>query len=508
MNFMNEQDPKPEKKIEESEDGYSFMNETVKPPPPDVTKLRNRILKLIGAGAVFGLAAGLIFRFTSGIGEQSPVRIPEDTVSESISESAESQTESSESSAGSTDSDESADTESVPPVDPAEEALDHYKLAYEKMREIAETAQSSLVTVSGITSSEDWFHITDTDSRSASGLVIAENGQSLLILTDHRVVDGADRIAVTLPGGTIADASYLKHDPVTELTIIRVPLSEIPAKDRSRVTTANLGNSYGVSYGSPVIAVGAPIGEPDSFAFGMILSTSGIRTVTDGEYNLFATDINGSSNGSGILINLDGQVVGFILQEFAPNDSGSITAVPISPLKSLIELLSNNKPLPYIGIEGQNVTHAVSQETDIPEGIYVTSVEADSPALATGLMPGDIIVSVDDSKTISLRLLHDRLMNKAPGDTMKIGIQRLGAGGYVDFTFTLSVGEAVATSKSTDSQASGSSSAESSETGSGQTKSESGDSGSSESAESSSTGSAPAESAPAESAPADKKADR
>ena len=77
MNFMDEKDLKPEKKTEESEDGYSFMNETVKPPPPDVGKLRKTILKLIAAGAIFGLTAGLIFRLTSGIGEQSPVKIPQ-----------------------------------------------------------------------------------------------------------------------------------------------------------------------------------------------------------------------------------------------------------------------------------------------------------------------------------------------------------------------------------------------------------------------------------------------
>ena len=321
------------------------------------------------------------------------------------------------------------------------------------MRKTAEAVQSSLVTVSGITSSEDWFHITDTDSRSASGLIIAENGQSLLILTDHKVVDGAERIAVTLPGGTIAEASYLKHDPPTGLTIVSVPLSGIPAKERSKITAATLGNSYSVSYGSPVIAVGAPIGVPDSFAYGTILSSSGIKTVTDGEYSLFTTDINGSSNGSGVLVNLDGQVVGFIMQDFAQNDSGSITAVPISPLKSLIELLSNNKPLPYIGVEGQDVSQAVSKETDMPEGIYVTSVAADSPALSSGLMPGDFIVSVDESKTITLRLLHDRLMNKAPGDTMKVGVKRLGADGYVDFTFTMTVGEALKPHENTEQPA-------------------------------------------------------
>ena len=178
MNFMDEKDLKPEKKTEESEDGYSFMNETVKPPPPDVGKLRKTILKLIAAGAIFGLTAGLIFRLTSGIGEQSPVKIPEDTVSEVSLESAESQTESGESSSESSPENDSDENESVPPVDPAEEAMDQYKLVHETMRKTAEAVQSSLVTVSGITSSEDWFHITDTDSRSASGLIIAENGQS------------------------------------------------------------------------------------------------------------------------------------------------------------------------------------------------------------------------------------------------------------------------------------------------------------------------------------------
>lgn len=103
------------------------------------------------------------------------------------------------------------------------------------------------------------------------------------------------------------------------------------------------------------------------------------------EYHLLTTDIMGNSEGSGVLVNLDGKIVGVIAQSFSGEaDTGVVTALSISDLRKLIEQLSNNEDLIYLGVRGQDISSSLAQKTGIPTGIYVNSVEEDSPAMNAG----------------------------------------------------------------------------------------------------------------------------
>ena len=115
----------------------------------------------------------------------------------------------------------------------------------------------------------------------------------------------------------------------------------------------------------------------------------------DSEYHLLTTDIMGNSEGSGVLVNLDGKIVGVIAQSFSGEaDTGVVTALSISDLRKLIEQLSNNEDLIYLGVRGQDISSSLAQKTGIPTGIYVNSVEEDSPAMNAGIQNGDVIVKV------------------------------------------------------------------------------------------------------------------
>ena len=163
--------------------------------------------------------------------------------------------------------------------------------------------------------------------------------------------------------------------------------------------------------------------------------------IVDGEYRLITTDMYGGKSGSGILINMDGEVVGIIEQEYASDDHHSITAIPISPLKSLIEKLSNNSALSYIGIHGLDISEKAAEAQDIPSGVYVSSVEEDSPALQAGLQPGDIITSVGLGSSVTLRSLHENIMNRSPGDNVEVTVMRQGSSKYAEFDFVITIGE-------------------------------------------------------------------
>ena len=140
-------------------------------------------------------------------------------------------------------------------------------------------------------------------------------------------------------------------------------------------------------------------------------------------------------------MNLDGQVVGFVMQKYAASGTSTVTGVAISYLKSLIETLSNNEAISYMGIRGQDVSASLSGSTGVPEGVYVNSVDAGSPALAAGLAAGDVITDMDGTDITTMRALHNRLVNLKPGDEVTVTVRRKGTDGYKKFEFTITLGE-------------------------------------------------------------------
>ena len=105
----------------------------------------------------------------------------------------------------------------------------------------------------------------------------------------------------------------------------------------------------------------------------------------------------------------------------------------------LIELMSNGKAVPYIGILGIDVTESIEQQ-GIPQGVYVKEVEVDSPAMAAGIQSGDIITSIGGAEVKTISAYQSVLIDKEVGSKVKIRGQRQGSGGYVDIDFNVTVG--------------------------------------------------------------------
>ena len=116
-----------------------------------------------------------------------------------------------------------------------------------------------------------------------------------------------------------------------------------------------------------------------------------------------------------------------------------MTGYGISGLKSEIELLSNGQAVPYIGIRGLDVTAEIEAQ-GIPEGVYVRTVETDSPAMAAGIQSGDIITEAAGKKITSLSAYQSVLRDQKSGNKIRLKGQRQGSGGYVDISFDVTVG--------------------------------------------------------------------
>ena len=398
-------------------DDYSFIKEVIKKKPVDKRAVLIKMGCIIGSAVLFGLVAAFVFASFLPVVEEKneePAQIefeddyPEDTSNgEPMPETADTEAaEGSDNTAAEIQN--SADGEAA-----AEFGVEEYEKVYEEMNEIAQNAMHSMVTVTGITSSEDWFNTTTESTKQASGLIVANNGQELFILTEYRAVDTVDRVMVTFWDNTIVDCRYQKHDANTGLTIIKVSLKDMDSSTQQGVQAATLSNSYLACQGESVIAIGSPMGYSNSVVNGQITSTTNKVTSTDVEYNLLTTNI----------------------LQFGSGDKSVITCLPISQLKPLIEILSNNGEIPSLGIQGQTVTAEIAKQTGMPRGIYVNMVNMDSPALQAGIQNADILIKFNGESVESMANYWEKLRKTSVGEEVTVTVMRKGAEGYVEFEF-------------------------------------------------------------------------
>lgn len=336
--------------------------------------------------------------------------------------------------------DDGEDKTELPAV-PEDFTIEQYLKLQDDLLEIANNAEKSVVSVTAISSQMDYFNQSVENRQQISGVIIAQTDDAYYVLTESDIFNNIERIQVTFADGFIADAIYLKDDPDTGLAVVKVNADDISKETKENISAASLGNSYTIKTGDDVIALGMPNGYANSISFGKVTSTDNIISAYDCEYNLLATDISGTSDGSGILIDLNGCVVGIIDQSFAKSESQIVTCIPISQLKSLLELLSNGESRPYIGIKASEVTSGVSEITGIPKGVIITDVADESPAFFAGLSELDVITQIGEDKISNMTQYKNALWKATPGDTLPLIVLRKGAEGYTEIEFEITTGE-------------------------------------------------------------------
>ena len=149
----------------------------------------------------------------------------------------------------------------------------------------------------------------------------------------------------------------------------------------------------------------------------------------------------GAKGSSGFLFDTYGNVMGIIDPDLMNEDgTGTLAAIGISAIKSEIELMSNGKNVPYVGIIGTIITKEMSEIQGMPAGLYVTEVEVDSPAMKAGIQSGDIITKIGGQEIDSLTAYHKEVLAQEAGKTIKLTGQRYGVENYVDIKFNVTVG--------------------------------------------------------------------
>ncbi len=428
------------KQKEQNEQEFAFIKEKIKDKPVNKRRL------LIHAGfnllcaVVFGVVACFVFVLMEPYleeclypKEESTISIPKDDAPQE----------------GEEDGEEEEEETKEPPPQPESQTvvvqeeleIEDYQKLQDKLYNIGKQANKSVVTVTGVTSGMDWFNTPYENENRAAGVIIGNSGQELLILTEKKVIVDAQEINITFIDGTMASASLKKYDGNTGIAIISVPLEDIPEAVLGQMAVAPLGNSYVVSQGTTVLAIGSPLGANYSILCGTITSSKNEVSTIDKNYTIFTTDIVGSENGSGVLINLKGEIIGLVLQDYSsPNDRNTITALAVSELKQVIEDLSNGRDVPYVGLRLSTVTEEIAKEFSIPKGVYIKSVEMDSPAMAAGMQEADVISKINGEEVATVEQYNQKIYALSPEDTITITIKRQSGEAYVDLDCAVVVG--------------------------------------------------------------------
>lgn len=306
---------------------------------------------------------------------------------------------------------------------PAPERTDYISL-FKGLRETAETAGKALVTVTTSITKIDWLNDPYETESQTTGIVIEKNAQRLLILVNLDRVQSASNIGLTIDGQYFA-ADLLDYNKDYNLAVLAVDSSHFPERFFNMLQTAVWGNDDPIKAGTPILALGNPNGYIGSMEFGMITSSGSTYYITDGSVNLFNTNTTDSENGDGVIINLDGEIIGVITRTLKSNLNETMcTAISISDLKSVIEKLALEQKTVYLGIQGEDIPSAVLEEEGLENGIYVSEVLENSPAQKAGIKTGDIILTADENNIHSYKELREFLDSHKDGDEVKIIIRR------------------------------------------------------------------------------------
>jgi serine protease Do len=317
--------------------------------------------------------------------------------------------------------------------------LKPYQTQYEELYQTYKDISSSMVTVTAVHSDVDWFNNTYQSEGTTAGVIIANNNRELLILARKSPLGVAESIRVTFCNGVNADAEIKKYDKNTDLAVFAVDLKYVGSATLDYVSVAVLGSSAPSGIvGKPVIAIGNLFGYKDNVCYGIITSKGNNVELADNEYKLITTDIYASENPSGILVSLEGEVIGMIDNSYNNSDTKNLlSAVGVTELKGMITKLSNGEDIPYLGIYTQDITSQVKIEMGLPQGAYIFDIDMDSPAMLNGMQKGDIIVQVGAQEIRSPSDYMNALRAAVIDRNLKIIVQRASGDSYEEMTFTV-----------------------------------------------------------------------
>lgn len=285
---------------------------------------------------------------------------------------------------------------------------------------------------------------------SGSGIIIGQNDNELLIVTNNHVVADNDSLTVQFVDDSTAAAEVKGTKASSDIAIISVPLDQLSEETKNAIRIATLGDSDNLRIGQGVIAIGNALGYGQSTTEGIISALN--REVTTSEGTTLtvlqtSAPINPGNSG-GALLNASGEVIGINTAKVMDTKVEGINyAIPISSVIDLIQNMMDwetrgrvsEEDASYLGIQPIAVDKKSAAAYDMPVGVYAYVVVEGSPAAVAGMQEKDIITHLDQYPIESVEELQTALGYFSGGDTVTVTIARLVNGSYqeMDLEITL-----------------------------------------------------------------------
>ena len=255
-----------------------------------------------------------------------------------------------------------------------------------------------------------------------SGVIISEDGY---IVTNNHVVEGGDKIEITLNDKRLFDAKIIGRDPSTDLALIKIDTKGLPF--------LIYGNSDEVQIGEWVLAVGNPFNLTSTVTAGIVSAKArNINILGNNTIESFIqTDaaVNPGNSG-GALVNTSGQLIGInaAIASRSGSYEGYSFAIPVNIVKKVMDDLLNYGKIQraYIGVSIQDITAALAEEHGIEnlQGVYINSVSKNGGADKAGIIDEDVIVQIDNIEVNSSSALLETIGQHHPGDKVSVKVLR------------------------------------------------------------------------------------
>ncbi|WP_413786929.1 Do family serine endopeptidase [Psychrobacter sp. SCQQ22] len=244
------------------------------------------------------------------------------------------------------------------------------------------------------------------------------------MLTNHHVVEGADKITVTLNDRTELDAVLIGSDERSDVAVLKVVGNKFPPLP--------IGDSNALRVGEPVLAIGSPFGFDYSASAGIVSAKS--RSFSrETSVPFIQTDVAlNPGNSGGPLFNQRGEVIGINSRIFSGTGGymGLSFSIPIDAAMDIYQQLKTDGEVvrAYLGIYPQDIDRNLAEAYKLarPQGALLTRVSPDSPAQKAGLKPGDIILQYNNVQIMQASDLLNLLNRAKPSDAFRAQIQRNG----------------------------------------------------------------------------------
>ena len=289
------------------------------------------------------------------------------------------------------------------------------------------------------------------ETASGSGIIIGENEQELLIVTNNHVVDSTEQLYVQFIDGETVEAQVKGTDASADLAVVAVKLDTIANSTKQEICIARMGDSDSLKIGEPAIAIGNALGYGQSVTTGVISALNRKIESSNSEEgtSLIQTDaaINPGNSG-GALLNMRGEVIGINSNKIGGSSiEGMGYAIPISTARPIIEDLMERQTRTkyseeergYPGISCINVTSDLSENFSMPQGIFVAQVYSGTGAETAGLVRGNIVVAFDGVTVQNQEELTKQMQYYKAGESVEITIMVNSANGYQQKNVTVTL---------------------------------------------------------------------